>query len=299
MNRSTLAPILLAFLFIPSAYSFYAVYNLRISQLTRRQASAGIPSLITSNIFQQWYAFRDTSKVNLTGLLLSYIYSQPSWYIKLDAAGAHVHSISPDCTEFKGNQSDDFLLSGGYGIQPRKGSRMTFSGYFGIPTHRDTALDGAEFGTGHYSIGTQIDGSQTYNIHKPHFVLWAIRSLYFFPRTIGFADSSRPERYKLSPGNVMDIYIAHQSNWGTFHRIEFGYDCTFSLGTKIYPYIDNFGTGLPFVRNTYFVSYIRNIHSVGKQSSLLFTLTYGADARPRLLGRKYGVSLFISWAVNF
>lgn len=298
MNRSTLATIC-ALLSISSLYPFYVVYNLRISQLTRRQASAGIPSLITSSIFQQWYAFRDNSKSDLTGLLLSYIYSQPAWYIKLDAAGAHMHSISPDCVEFKRSQTDDFLISGGYGIQPRKGSRMTFSGYLGIPTHKDTALDGVEFGTGHYSIGAQVDGSQAYNVDKPHFLLWAIRSLYFFPRTIGFADHTKTQRYKLSPGDVMDIYIAHQSNWSTFHRIEFGYDCTFSLGTKICPFIANFGTSLPFVRNTYFVSYIRKIHSVGKQSSLLFTLTYSSDARPRLLGRKYGVSLFVSWAVNF
>jgi hypothetical protein len=279
--------------------SYFVVYNLRISELNRRQATTNKHSLLTSTFFNQWYTMRDGSKARDTGLLLTYIHTQDSWYIKLDAAGAHVRVLSADCMKLQRNQSDDFLISGGYGLRPREGTAITFTGYFGIPTHKDTALDNIEFGSGHYSIGPQVDGIQAYKVGKPHYFLWALRSLYFFRRALPSNDPTITTCHTLWPGNIMDIYLGHQSNWSKVHRIEFGYDLTFSFATHVRPNIVNFSPGLPFVRNTYFVSYIRRIKGFDTPSSLLFTLTYATDPRPPRVGRRYSVALFIAWAINF
>jgi hypothetical protein len=296
------APLILicSLLNIYSLQAITIVYNLRIAQITRRQISLGKPNLVVNNLFQQWYKFGTGLKQSDIGLLTSFIRTGPSWYAKMDIAGAHVHNVFADGTRLTRNQTDDIFLSGGYGIQPREGTKITFSGHAGIPTHRDTILDGIQFGTGHFALGAQVDGSQAYHVSKPHFVFFALRLIHFFPRTIGYDNPVvQPQRYNLALGNLTDIYIAHQSNWDMRHRIEFGYNVTFGFGARICPLIANFNAAIAFIRNSYFFSFARRIKVFNKPSALLFTFSYGFDSRPRLIGRKYIVTVVGSWAINF
>lgn len=279
------------------------VYNLRIAQITRQQIQHIADGretnvLLFTNLFQQWLKFRCGIKQTITGTLVSYIQTGQSWYIKIDGALAHVRNLFP-CTELKRNQTDDILISGGYGINPREGTRIGFTGHLGIPTHKDTILEGIQFGTGHYALGAQIDGSQAYTVGRPHFVLWALRYIHFFPRTVHFDDPTRPQRYKFALGNLVDIYISHQSNWDKRHRIEFGYDGIFDFGTRFCPPLTNLNVPTHFIRNSYFVAYARRIKHFNQPGALIFVLSYSSDAVPRLYGQQYGVSLFFSWAIIF
>jgi hypothetical protein len=279
------------------------VYNLRISQITRQQVQQitgkqGDNVILFTNLFQQWFKFRCGIKQTITGTLVSYIQTKQSWYIKLDGALAHVHNLFP-CTELKRNQTDDILISVGYGIIPRENTRISFTGIVGIPTHKDTILDGIQFGTGHYALGGQLDGSQAYTVGRPHFLLWALRYIHFFPRTVQFDDPTRPQRYDFALGNLVDVYISHQSNWDKRHRIEFGYDGIFDFNTRFCPSLTNVNVPTHFVRNSYFVAYARRIKQFNRPGALIFVLSYSSDAIPRINGEQYGVALFFSWAIIF
>lgn len=298
MNRTRLLPALYAPCSMLTLESVTIVYNLRISQITRRQAISGNPSLFITNLFQQWSKFRTGLKQTDTGLLASYIHTGKSWYLSINCAGAHVESRL-NCTKVARNQIDDILLTGGYGITPRAGTQITFSGHVGIPTHKDTILDGVEFGTGHYGISPQVDGSQTYKVGKPHFLLWALRLIHFFPRSITSDTLPFPQKYHFALGNVADIFLAHQSNWAKRHRIEFGYDGVFGFGAKICPTIANFGATIHYIHNNVYVSYAQKIKTFNKPSAWLLTISYGAGTGKSQFRQVYGVTLVGSWAINF
>lgn len=156
MNRKSLIAALYVLCNVANIQSNTVVYNLRIGQITRQQIQNATGRqenniLLFTNLFQQWLKFRCGIKQTVTGTLVSYIQTGQSWYIKIDGALAHVRNLFP-CTELKRNQTDDILISGGYGIHARKGTRISFSGHIGIPTHKDTILDGIQFGTGHYAL---------------------------------------------------------------------------------------------------------------------------------------------------
>lgn len=298
MNRTRLLTALCALCSITSMQSITIVYNLRISQITRRQAISGNPSLFITNLFQQWYKFRNGSKQTDLGVLSSYIRTGTSWYFNVNGAVAHVESTF-NRNKISRNQFDDILLSGGYGIIPRKGTQITFSGHFGIPTHKDTILEGVEFGTGHYAIGAQIDGSQAYKVGQPHFLLWALRLIHFFPRTIALDTPPLVQRYHFALGNIADIFLAHQSNWAKRHRIEFGYDGVFGFGAKVCPDIANFGATIHFIRNNVYFSYAHRIKTFNKPSAWLITVSYGADTGRNQFRRTYVITVVGSWAINF
>lgn len=286
-------------IYVATTQGVTIVYNMRIAQITRRQTITGNPSLIVANAFQQWFKLRNGLKQYSNGLLTSYIHTGSSWYAKIDIAGGHVHN-SFNCQELTRNQTDDILISTGYGMEPRKGTKVSFTGHVGIPTHKDTILDGIQFGTGHYALGPQIDGSQAYNPLRPHFFLWALRLIHFFPRTITTPQGNPwPQKYSFALGNIFDIYLAHQSNWNMHHRIEFGYDGTFGFGADINPAFENFSATAHFLRNNFYISYARKIRAFGKPSGLIFTFSSGYDPYPTCLGRHYSVNIFISWAINF
>jgi hypothetical protein len=298
MNRKKLIAALYALCSIITLQSITIVYNLRISQITRRQVITGNPSLFLANLFQQWFKSRYGLKQRDIGVLTSYIHTGTSWYVKVDGALAHVRNTL-NCTTITRNQTDDILLSGGYGITPSEGTRVTFSGHLGIPTHKDTILEGIEFGTGHYAIGAQIDGSQAYKLGRPHFLLGAVRIIHFFPRTIASDNPALPQRYNFGLGNLVDIYLAHQTNWNMRHRIEFGYDGVWGFGANIRPAIANFGATIHFMRNNVFASYAHRIKAFNQPSAVLLTVSYGADTGKNPFGRAYIVTIVGSWAINF
>lgn len=279
-------------------YSVTIVYNLRIAQITRRQAATFNGALVAPSAFGQWSTFRNGAHQTATGGYLSYVYTWPSWYIKIDSAVARVRNklCSTVITQL---QTDDIFISGGWGHIFNEQTRGSLTAHLGIPTHKDTILKGVEFGTGHYAVGIQYDIAHAYKTGGHHFFLGAARFIHFFPRTIHSYPPLAAQCFDFALGNLIDIYLAHAITWEKRHRLEFGYDGTYGFGARIQPNISNFFGVATLLRNSFFLAYMRRTELIDLPNAWIFIISAGYDSRPNLLGRKYIVTLFGSWAVHF
>jgi hypothetical protein len=297
---------------IGGLYCFHAqaisiVYNMRIASITRRQ-HANVPGneahALLETPFGQWRALKDGTKQHDAGILNSYIYSQASGYIKVDTAVAHIVSDIPVPARNKTlhiarTQWDDLLFTGGYGQKLGSKGRITYTGLFGIPLHRDYILELAQFGTGHIGIGGQVDSSYMLTDHETMF--FALRGIYFVPRHARvdnpcLQSAYEQSMYDIKLGTVFDIFISHQTMWNTYNRLEYGYDATFAVGGSINPPVTN---GVTFTRHSFFGVYFRTVPVFGKLTGLIIGLSGGFDSKPECLGNRYHATLWGSWGFAF
>lgn len=282
--------------------SISIVYNLRISNVTRKQLqSAGEKpvNIFFETPFFQWRSYRDCSKQTDIGGLSSYVYSTSSYYFKIDAAVAHVnYTKSP--IHFAQTESDDVLLTGGYGHDIGKRGRCAYSVLFGIPTHQDFNIDPVQFGTGHVGLGAQVDGSYHLKEHTTLFV--ALRLVHFLPRTapVHIPCAILPyNAYNIKPGNLGDFFIAYQKQWNTHNRIEWGYNATSLFGGSINPFFPEASAIIVLMRHSFFGVYFRNILIDKTMTGITIGLSTGFDSKPKRVGARIQTTLWGSWGIVF
>lgn len=279
---------------------------MRVAMVTRRQkldVTTEHPHILAGTAFRQWREFLTGAKQTTAGALGTYIYAKESYYLKIDSAVGHVNTKT-DALETSRTQSDDILFTGGYGHPIGTKWRLAYSGLFGIPTHRDVILELAQFGTGHYGTGVQLDSAYNYRGNHSNVIFGAARFIHFFPRNIQARDPRTQPlfpccNYKLKLGNLVDLFISHQTNWKQRNRFELGYDATFGFSSDVQPPIVDFAGSATFIRHNFFGAYFRHV-PIGKTHTGIITgLSYGFDSKPELIGNRYFITLWGLWGVIF
>lgn len=278
-------------------------YNLRIATSKRNsdQQNAPYPLLNAATFVTQSRQRYDTMHQNVNALLLSELYPSQEWYIKADWAIGKVHEHLDDRYHYSRAQTDDVIVMAGrtFKIQPNVG--WTLSGLLGIPTHKDSFLEGLQLGTGHVGAGLQADASWWYHTHHElhHAFFGAARYVHFFP---AYADFNHQRNFfKVDLGNLVDILFAHHTNWGN-NGIEFGYNATISFDASLKrnnrPVLSG---SLPegFTRHSFYGSYGK-IFKIGQwPTAFIVGMSGGFDKHQTSLDIKHSMTAWITFGINF
>lgn len=285
-----------------AAISF--VYNLRIAETSKRTVSEMddphlYSELITTVPFQYRKKY-DGTRQTIIGGLASLIYTPPRYFLRVDTAGARVRSKScTSCSEV--TEPDDLLFSGGYSPKISKRTKITFSGLFGVPLHKDHSLETIQFGYAHFSLGAQFDSGVIYHVSdsKTKFsIRSAARFIHFFPRRVAVPLSGVISHFKFNIGHLMDLFIAHHTNFGK-SRFEFGYNPSFFFGATIKPHFDDAVAKSNYIRSSVYASYKYKFNMRRHAGKFATNISYGLDHRPKKFGNKTIVTVWASFEVDF
>lgn len=289
-------------------YCVSLVYNLRIAQTTRRHVLQTPQPVHKHNVFtgtlvEQFYKLNDGTHQDVTGGIGNYIYSTKDYYFRVLGAAGRVKSERKDELTnseitFERTQTDDIFFNLGYNHEISDRATATFSGLLGLPTHRNTELEGVQMGTGHVGLGIQFDGALKYSQDNHHSIMTAARLVHFFPRRAGLVVNEQPLSFNVDLGNIADLLISHFSIWGR-HAFEVGYNPGFAFGAKITPPIPELSSPGVIVRSTFYAAYLYGFLIKELQSAVSFGFSYGFDHSSRPLARKYIVSLWGTWGIRF
>lgn len=272
------------------------VYNLRIAEITRRQANKARfskPSIGIINGIDQYRSRVDNISENVGGFLGSYIWLGEKTYVKVDAAYANVYQKKPQSI-FSCWQPDDILFSAGFVQHVNDRFRFAISGKLGIPTHEDTITRGIEFGTGHVGLGTQLDCVYSLSEDKHNSIMGAARYIRYFPRTIFFPKNPQPFRFNI--GNLVDLLIAYNTGFRV-NRFECGYNASIVFWPTLCPKIET-PLSQPYgIRSSFYGAYIRFFKVGHHVSGFITGLSYGFDNVPKLFKRI--ISVWLAWGINF
>ncbi|HSW75562.1 MAG TPA: hypothetical protein VLG50_00810 [Candidatus Saccharimonadales bacterium] len=273
------------------------VYNFRIAQVTRKPIaleSNKRPNSFAPLIFDFFQKTRclDIAE-NYAGGLLTYTRNFAKYYyLRTDFAVAHVDQKIEHVNNVNVTETDDILFTFGRNFTVGQHSKMTLSGMFGIPTHRVHTLQRVGFGTGLVGIGGQLDGLSPLGQHIDF--LWGTRYNYFIPAKTcdAFGNS-----YKFTVGSIADVLVAFQTSRQLSHGVEVGYDGRWGFGIKACPVIPDLSL-LNYMRNNVYVVYKYTFLTERVAHRLLFTISYGRDAKPKLHGYN-AVMVWGSWGIAF
>ncbi|MFZ5954729.1 MAG: hypothetical protein ACOYT8_06565 [Candidatus Dependentiae bacterium] len=284
------------------------VYNLRIAETTtsRRFEEFGhLPWVAASTLVGQFRQSRADVNQALAGGLVTLSYAQKNWFVRLDFAAAHVRShssILPELDQSR-TQTDDLLLSGGYGFSWGERSQFSLSGLLGIPTHKPLDLPFVQFGSGHVGLGIQLDNNFKYcSINS---LRSAARYIHFFQKQTTSLEIFNPAIFDFTYGNAVDLYVAHRTHWKQKHMFDFGYNPTFFFGAHIEPKVEeeinveDINDELNFIRSNFFAAYRRYFLIKGHPSGVTFGISAGFDHIPKRTGLKNIVSFWASWGITF
>lgn len=297
--------ILLALFFFSDGITL--VYNMRIAEATKRQhgSLAGYhpkPSIGAVTLVNTDRSTYNGIHQQVNGLLLTVLSSYKRAYIRVDSAFAHNRQKIPAVGSRSRTQMDDLLFTGGYSFAAGDNVRMSVSGLFGIPLHKDTGFICPEVGTGHVGLGGQIDAAWFYQ--KKYALLGASRFIHFFTRqTPLIAPTVIPTCMKIDfhLGNVADLFLAHQCNWGR-HKWEIGYNPTFAFDARICPELSFIGSlvnQIGFIRSSFYTSYLCKFLIREHGSAIILGLSYSFDHKPPEFGIKRGITVWGTWGINF
>ncbi len=272
------------------------VYNFRIAQITKQPIveKSHRHNRIIALLFDQYRKKYNGIFQNFIGGLGSYIYDFDSYYFRTDFAASHIKEITDHVTTFSGTETDDILFTGGRNFIINDRTTMTFSGLFGVPTHRIFRLQHVDFGYSQIGLGLQWDGS--YLLNDTSALLYGARYIYFVPRT---ALDDLEEKHRFTIGNIGDLLLAYKNNWDFHHGIEFGYTARFRFGAHIYPNLDDIVKKTNYIRSNFYGVYKYKFIVNDISHRLLFYLSYGFDHTPKIYGNKYIVTLWASWNIGF
>lgn len=285
------------------ARSVSIVYNLRVAQTTRRQRleeKKHLHSIAAVTAFGQFRKKYDETHQSIGGGLGTYIYTLKSVYAKVDFAAARAHEENTTTTTFSDSrtQTDDLLITAGYSHKINDRKRFTLSGILGLPTHKDTNLEGFSFGTGHIGLGLQADGAFIYSPKKHHAIMAAARYVHFFPRDADVTINDTKQRFDFALGNLIDLLIAHSSHWNK-HSLEIGYNPSFAFGAHINPPLDDVVDKTNFIRSSFYGAYQYRFAIRAKPSAIALALSYGLDHINKRFGNKQIVTVWALWGINF
>lgn len=292
------------------------VYNLRIAESTKQQIfeKSPHPCTLSSTIISNNRIKRDHTKHNLLGLLESFSYANPNFYIRADFAFGQIREATLIATQnlcsthsgacirkhsvFKELETDDILLKSGYSYSVNSKTKLTISGLLGIPTHKDFVLEHYQLGYGHVGLGIQLDGSFIYSILHKSALRCAFRLIQFIPGHIWHTVDNICKNYKINIGNLIDVFIAHHTVFG-HHSFEFGYDQIFFCNGKVSPYLDGAREKINYIRPEFFSTYKYTIVTNHIHHILSATISSGFDIWPKLHGNKRIIEAWFSYRINF
>ncbi|HEX2977619.1 MAG TPA: hypothetical protein VHO47_00650 [Candidatus Babeliales bacterium] len=290
-----------AFCFVVPAYgSISIVYNLRVAETSKHRGLESFFKKPSFGIFTPFGTFRE--KYNgvhhsAGGGLFTLLYSPERYYLRVDAAFARVSSHDRSI-HFARTQGDDVLFSGGYSPRTSKKSKLTISGLFGIPTHKDTSLEFVQFGYGHFGLGAQVDGTYFFSTNRNHTFRWATRLIHFFPRNVEARMGDQRERFNYGIGNLADIFLAlHMIR--KLHSMEAGYDASFFFNAKIFPHFEDAIKRANYIRNSFYGIYKYRFFIGNVASYIACALSYGFEPTPKTVGNKRVITTWASWGINF
>lgn len=276
------------------------VYNLRIAETTRHEALQQTnKNFITGfALIEQWRKTYNNINQSIQGGLGTIVHRSKISYTHIDFAAAHIKTKAGQ-VKFCNTQTDDILFTGGYCHTFSPKTKCTLSLLAGFPTHKDTTFQGLEFGTGHFSVGTQLDGIFMYSSDHNHAIFGAARYVRFFPRNVSIQVGEFQQCYNFNIGNLVDLFISNRSTFG-MHILEIGYNPTFNFGASISPQppsidISNFS----FIRSNFFASYTFGFFIKSHLNAIILGISYDFDHAPKTIGIKNGVIIWGAWGINF
>ncbi len=280
-----------------SLYPVTFVYNLKIALSTRLgsiKLENACPSLIAFTLIQQWKEKYNNTKQTAGGGLGTLVTNHGPWYFEIDWAAAKVKQGT-----FSRIQTDDVLFTTGYSHEFSKTNRGSVSFLLGIPTHKDTIFEPIEMGINHVGLGLQLDDSWTYSRNGVNYLFTAFRYIRFLPRIAINCVNGKKIEYDLNLGNSVDLLVAHASNWGK-HKLEFGYNPTFTFGATICPSLPALTHAASGIRNAFYANY-RYAFFIAKQQPAGFIIgtSYGFDSIPKDVGFKGIYTLWATFALCF
>lgn len=272
------------------------VYNLRVSEITRRQSYKSQftkHSIAMVNFIDQYRDRFDCVQENIAGPLCSYLWLGKQVYVKLDAAYGNVRQRKQD-SFFSCSEPDDILFSAGYNQRWGERFKWTISGKLGIPTHQDNIVRGLQFGTGHLGIGAQLDIAYAVTQDLNSSLMAAARYIRYFPATIYFPKKTIP--YEFNIGNLADLIVSYNTGFKT-NRFEFGYNASIVFFPTIEPFIETPLNQAYGIRSNFYSAYIRFFRIGTHMSGFITGLSYGFDNVPKLF--KNIISVWLAWGINF
>lgn len=291
------------------------VYNMKLSEITKRfQRSMAENSntqedpfgITTTMVTQIRKTYNNINQNTVAGLVTAQ-YSSGSWYVGLETAAGHIKNKFPFEVSLvkERTQMDDLLFSAGYAVSINGHTRITFSGLFGIPVHRDFGLLGVQFGTGHVGLGTQFDVAYAYTDDLDHTILGAIRYVRFLSRFAEACINQKSTCFDVTLGNLMDVLVSSNHTWDN-HRWEFGYDGTFAFGshlepppTELFAETDLDEDQLTFLRTTFYTTYAYNFSISEHESGILVGFSVGTDHKPIPFGFRRLLAAWVTWGIKF
>lgn len=269
-------------------YPVSIVYHFRIAQITKQPIQGHIDTqhLAIALFFDQvMKRYSGNLLKNFAGNLDAFIYNFKPYYLRADFAYAYVLETINSKLEFSGVETDDILTTVGRNFHLNDKTKITLSGLFGFPTHKNNYLQHAQLAYAQVGLGPQVDG--IYKLKEKDTFIWGLRALYFIPRN---ALDAYKQNHKFTIGTLSDILIAYKHDW-TNQDIEFGFTQRFQLGASISPSLDHIIPETNYIRSNFYFAYkykflIRNIHN-----RITCDVAYSFDNTPK----KYGFHIFIGW----
>jgi len=276
------------------------VYNLRIAEATKRPAfeKSNTPHSIGITGFNTNRKRLKGIHHNAGGILTTFLYTKPSFFFRTDFAFGKVEESDGMCTKFSRTQTDDILFSGGYSFPIRKRIKLTFSGLFGIPTHKDLTFEGIQFGSGHIGLGLQMDGAFLYRSNKKHTIRTAARYIHFIGRKVAAKVDKVLRYFDYHLGNVVDLFLSHHFIFG-HHSFETGFDETFVFGAKIVPCLDDVVKKTNYLRSSFYSTYKHRFVLREVNNAIAVAFSYAFDTTPKEFGNKRILTAWASWGVSF
>lgn len=272
------------------------VYNFRIAQITKQpifEESKHKRHNVMALPFDQYRQKYTGPHTNFIGGLGTYIYTTHHYYFRIDGAVSHIHEVTDHVTTFSGTDTDDILFTFGRNFKMDQRQTMTFSGLFGVPTHKIFGLQHVDFGYGQVGAGIQIDGS--YKINQHDGIIYGARYIYFVPRT---ALDLEHQKYQFTLGNLGDLLIAYKNDQGPY-GIEIGYTLRADFGAHISPALDDTVEKTNYIRKDVYLVYKYRFSKDDTFNRLLLYGAYGYDRSAKNYGNKHIVTIWFSWNVGF
>lgn len=284
---------------LPLHSSISIVYNLRVAETSKRVYIEELllhPSLATATLFDTFRKKYNGTKHNCIGGLFTLMYAPELFFLRVDAAVGHVSSNTAG-VHFDRTQTDDILFSAGYSPRMSKKMRLTFSGLFGIPTHKDTSLEYVQLGFGHYGLGAQLDGAFACSQNKNVTLRCAARLIHFFPTHVR-ATITSTKKYNYNIGNLSDLFIALHYKKAA-QSIEGGYNPEFFFNATMKPSFYDTIKKANYIRHSFYglYKYRFSIHTL--MNMIAFALSYGFEPTPKIFGNKQIWTTWASWSINF
>lgn len=301
MKRSTVCIVLVGLCTNPLSAIITEVYNLRISETTRKSAFEEHlvhPLLGTGTIITQYRKKYDGLIHHLLAGMGTFSYTLPSWYIRMDVAGGRIRSDDHG-VRFSRNQMDDFLITSGLSHELTPRIKLTGSGLLGIPLHKDTSLCHVQLGYGHVGLGVQADGSFLFESDRRWSMRSAMRYIRFLDRKVSI-DCYKPcdDLYQYTFGNLIDLFVAYHFSSEKI-RWEIGYDLTILSGSDIKPFVPDIEKRTNYVRSDAYTS-LKYRYMIGDDpGAFTLALSCGTDNSSHRFGYRILIAVWGALEINF